>query len=482
MSDRPDGWRAGDAYGDEGAVKPRPETSAPPRDAIVAIGGLYLAGRGLEQYPASELCFGQIGKPGKRRKHMAASLVSTSRTSGQLRGVLIRLALAASEMAACYERHGPDQPWGSLTPRTGVAPATATPGRRVPAGAGYSEEQDRRLARANARTSTATVVKEPQMTDLLPLPDGYRVGHWTDADARTGCTVVIPPPGIRGGVDIRGGGTGTRELEALSPLGNAEGPTAVLLTGGSAFGLGAGDGVMRWLEERGLGRPTPAGVVPLVPAAVVFDLVEGEPGTRPGPEEAYAACDSAAGELPERGAVGAGCGAAVGKLFGRDRATPSGVGYASSALLSGEVVAAIAVANAFGDVIAESGELLGAPHDEQGRLVRTADLLPSMPGLSELPSLSARPTGNTTLACLCTDASLDKRSCAIVARMASAGIARAVNPAFTPIDGDVVFCLASGSDPPPAPGLAASWALAVLGAVAATVTATAIRDAVRIAK
>jgi L-aminopeptidase/D-esterase-like protein len=221
-------------------------------------------------------------------------------------------------------------------------------------------------------------------------------------------------------------------------------------------------------------------VVPLVPAAVIYDLEDGEPRARPGPAEGYAACESAAGELPARGAVGAGCGAAVGKLFGRDRATRGGVGYASSALQDGARIAAIAVANAFGDVLGENGELLGAPHDEQGRLVRTAELLPGMPGLPELPFVSDL-TGNTTLACVCTDASLDKRSCAIVARMASAGIARAVDPAFTPVDGDVVFCLASGSDPPAVPGLPASWALAVLGALAATVTARAIRDAVRTA-
>jgi L-aminopeptidase/D-esterase-like protein len=145
-------------------------------------------------------------------------------------------------------------------------------------------------------------------------------------------------------------------------------------------------------------------------------------------------------------------------------------------------VAAIAVANAFGDVIGENGELLGAPRDEKGRRIRTADLLPNMPELPELPSPSVATTGNTTLACVCTDASLDKRSCAIVARMASAGIARAVNPAFTPIDGDVVFCLASGSEPTRAAGLAASWRLTVLGAVAASVTAAAIRDAVRPAR
>jgi L-aminopeptidase/D-esterase-like protein len=319
------------------------------------------------------------------------------------------------------------------------------------------------------------------MTDPAPLPPGYRVGHWTDAHARTGCTVVLTPPGTRGSVDVRGGGTGTRELEPLSPLANAEGPTALLLTGGSAFGLAAADGVVRWLEERGLGRPTPAGPVPLVPAAVVFDLVEGGSARRPGPDEGYAACEAATAGVPERGPIGAGAGTAVGKLLGRDRATPGGVGYATAALTDGTTVAAVAVANAFGDVIAPDGEPLGAPRDEHGNLVRSADLLPRMPELPEwrYAGIDATETGNTTLVCVCTDASLDKRSCAIVARVASAGIARAVDPAFTPADGDVVFCLASGDAAPPPPGPAASWSLTVLGAVAATVTAGAIRDAVR---
>jgi L-aminopeptidase/D-esterase-like protein len=317
------------------------------------------------------------------------------------------------------------------------------------------------------------------MANPLPPPEGFRIGHWTDAEARTGCTVVIPPPGTRGSVDVRGGGTGTREIETLSPLANAEGPTAVLLTGGSAFGLAAADGVSQWLEERGLGRPTPAGPVPLVPAAVVFDLVEGELGARPGARAGYAACERAAAGLPERGAVGAGSGAAVGKLLGRDRATRGGVGYAASTLASGELIAAIAVANAFGDVVGEDGDLLGAPRDDGGEVVRTEHVAPQMP---EPRHLAGRTAGNTTLACVCTDASLDKRSCAIVARMATAGIARAVNPAFTPVDGDVVFCLASGSRPPPAPGLGATWALTVVGTVAASVTAAAIRDAVREAR
>ncbi len=321
------------------------------------------------------------------------------------------------------------------------------------------------------------------MAGPLPLPAGFRIGHFTDPNARTGCTVVIPPPGTRGGVDVRGGGTGTREIETLSPLANAAGPTAVLLTGGSAFGLAAADGVARWLEERGLGRPTPMGVVPLVSAAVVYDLVEGGSGRRPGPEEGYAACESASAAVPERGPVGAGAGAAVGKLFGRERSTRGGVGYAGTVLADGTIVAAIAVANAFGDVLGENGELIGAPRDESGRLVRTADLVARMAeppaGSAGAGSGSIAATPNTTLVCVLTDASLDKRSCAIVARMASAGLARAVDPVFTPVDGDVVFCLASGSDPPAAAGLEATWGLTALGTVAATVTAHAVRDGVR---
>jgi L-aminopeptidase/D-esterase-like protein len=153
------------------------------------------------------------------------------------------------------------------------------------------------------------------------------------------------------------------------------------------------------------------------------------------------------------------------------------VGYAARALSSGEVVAGVAVANAFGDVLGGDGALLGGPRGERGELVRTADRLAELPAPPE--PVSARPIGNTTLACLLTDASLDKRSCAIVARMASAGIARAVEPSFTPLDGDVVFCLASGSAPAAPPGFAATWTRTVLGSVAAAVTAEAIRDAVR---
>jgi L-aminopeptidase/D-esterase-like protein len=316
------------------------------------------------------------------------------------------------------------------------------------------------------------------VSDPLPPPDGFAFGHWTDPEARTGCTVVLVPPGSRGGVDVRGGGTGTRELEGLSPLANAEGPSAVLLTGGSAYGLAAADGVMRWLEARGIGRPTPGGVVPLVPTAVVFDLVAGSAGSagvRPGADQGFEACERATAGVPERGQVGAGTGAAVGKLFGRSRAAPGGVGYAAAKLHSGESVAVLAVVNAFGDIVDEDGALLGAPRDEQGALVRTSHAIHQ---LREPPYVALRGAANTTLVCVCTDAALDKRGCGILARIAGAGIARAVDPAFTPVDGDVVFCIASGSEQPPAPGPAASWALTVIGSLAGSLTAAAIRDAV----
>jgi L-aminopeptidase/D-esterase-like protein len=310
----------------------------------------------------------------------------------------------------------------------------------------------------------------------LPPPDGFAFGHWTDPEARTGCTVVLAPTGSRGGVDIRGGGTGTRELEGLATPANAEGPSAVLFTGGSAYGLAAADGVMRWLEQRGIGRPTPGGVVPLVPAAVVFDLAEGRPSVRPGPDQGFDACERAMPAVPERGRVGAGTGTAVGKLFGRERATAGGVGYAAARLQSGGTVAVIVVVNAFGDVVDGDGTLLGAPRDERGALVRTAQAIHR---IGEPPYVAVGPDANTTLACVCTDAALDKRGCGIVARIASAGIARAVDPAFTPVDGDVVFCIASGAETPPAPGPAASWALTVTGSLAGSLTAAAIRDAVR---
>src|SRR4051812_33194642 len=137
-----------------------------------------------------------------------------------------------------------------------------------------------------------------------PLPDGFAVGHWSDTEGGTGCTVVLPPPETRGGVCVHGGGPGTRETDVLGPLANAQEANAVLLTGGSAFGLAAADGVVRWLEEQGRGYYTPYGRVPLVPAAVIYDLPSGSGDVRPGPDDGYAACQAASNGVPERGAVG----------------------------------------------------------------------------------------------------------------------------------------------------------------------------------
>jgi L-aminopeptidase/D-esterase-like protein len=300
-------------------------------------------------------------------------------------------------------------------------------------------------------------------------PSGFEIGHWSDHEAATGCTVVIPPPGSRCGVDVRGGGPGTRETEVIGPLSGAHDVSAVLLTGGSAFGLAAADGVTRWLAERGRGHPTPGGVVPIVPAAVLYDLAEGDPSVRPGAEQGYAACEAARPGPPERGRVGAGSGAAVGKILGRERAVKAGIGFAAARGGQGVAVSALAAVNAFGDVIGEDGAVLAGPREE-GRTVSTAELVASMP---EPPDWSVVEERNTTLVCVMTDAGLDQAACSRVARMTSGGVARAVDPVFSDFDGDVAFCVSSGEPQRD------RFAGMVAGTLAATVTAAAIRDAVR---
>jgi L-aminopeptidase/D-esterase-like protein len=310
------------------------------------------------------------------------------------------------------------------------------------------------------------------MNDELPLPEGFEVGHWTATDAPTGCTVILPPAGSRAGVDIRGGGPGTRETDVIDPLANPQEATAILLTGGSAHGLAAADGVVRWCEEHGRGYSTPSGLVPLVPAAVIYDLAaapaDGRAPIRPGPEQGHAACEAAVGGVPVRGSVGAGRGAAVAKALGREAATAGGVGYAAATTGEGERVAVLAVVNATGDVLGSDGELLAGPRGEDGRMIRSVDVIAASDSSREMPGERQ----NTTLICVITDAGLDKLSCAKVARMASAGLARAIDPVFTPFDGDVVFCLSAGdvrTDP---------WQLIRVGSVAASLVAAAIRDGV----
>jgi L-aminopeptidase/D-esterase-like protein len=309
------------------------------------------------------------------------------------------------------------------------------------------------------------------VSEPLPPPEGFAIGHWTDAEGETGCTVLIAPEGARGGVDVRGGGTGTREIDAVGPMTGTVEVTAVMLSGGSAYGLGAADGAMRWLERHGHGYRTPGGLVPIVPAAVIYDLATGDPSARPDAAAGEAACEAAVPGVPERGLVGAGAGAAVGKVLGRERVTRTGIGYAAARTGFGHTVAAIAVANSFGDVLAEDGSILAGARGEDGSFVPTALTLAAMEGMPEWTRFEE---GNTTLACVMTDASLTKPACTRVARMASAGIARAVDPVFSDFDGDVVFCLAGG-DPPGDPD---RFAAIAVGTVAAHVTAAAIRDSV----
>jgi L-aminopeptidase/D-esterase-like protein len=304
-----------------------------------------------------------------------------------------------------------------------------------------------------------------------PLPPGFKVGHWTDLEACTGCTVVLPPQdGAVASGDVRGGGPGTRELDLLNPIANAARVHAILLTGRSTFGLAAADGVVRWLERKGTGYATPGGLVPLVPGAVIYDLTMGDSAVRPGPEEGAAACEAATDD-PERGTVGAATGAAVGKLRGREFAVKSGVGIAGQHLPQGGAkLVALAAVNAVGDVLGEDASVLAGARGDDGRFIGTTSQLRSRPiGLSTYRS--GEPVGNTTLVCLMTDAKLSKAECGIVAKMAHAGMARAIDPVHTAADGDVVFALASGGESRVDP--------LIVGVVAAALTSEAIRDACR---
>jgi L-aminopeptidase/D-esterase-like protein len=292
------------------------------------------------------------------------------------------------------------------------------------------------------------------------LPAGVAVGHHSDREGWTGCTVILPPPGSVCAAEVRGGGPGTRESELLSPAAATPGVNALLFTGGSAFGLAAADGVVTWLAERGLGHRTPVGVVPLVSAAVVFDLGLGDAAAHPTAENAHDACD-AAGPALERGSVGAGTGCTVGKLLGPEGWCRGGLG-AATVEIDGARLTALAVVNAFGDVLGADGGVAAAPWRD-GRMRRTADLLVS----GERPRIP--PGENTTLACLLTDAQLDKREAWLLARAGTSGVGRTVDPSATAVDGDMVACIATG-------GVEADPFL--LGALAAEVIAGAVRDAV----
>lgn len=312
-------------------------------------------------------------------------------------------------------------------------------------------------------------MRQPAAKEKVRTIPGIRIGHASDFRGLTGCTVILCEGGGVCGVDIRGSAAGTRELAPCLPGHLVERVHGVLLTGGSAFGLEAAGGIMQYLEARGVGFAAGKNRIPIVPAAVVFDLMLGSAKARPNQGMARWACQNAAPEVVE-GSVGAGTGATVGKLLGVSHATKGGVGFHSLTLTRGAVVQALAVVNAFGDVVdVSTGQVIAgartSPHSEE--FVRTTEqmfqgrLRKSFGGT------------NTTLVVVMTNALLDKLQATKVAQMAQDGLARAIRPVHTQFDGDLVFSLSVGQK---------RADLNTAGSAAAEVTAEAIIRAVKTAK
>lgn len=270
---------------------------------------------------------------------------------------------------------------------------------------------------------------------------GIRVGHSTDAVAQTGCTVVLFDGGAVCGVDVRGAAPGTRETDLLRGFNAVECVNAILLTGGSAFGLAAADGVMRHLAQRGMGHVTGEGVVPIVPAAVLYDLSVGSSEVRPDAAFGEAACLQASGEQVEQGMVGAGAGASVGKLLGMDCAMRGGIGSAGITLQNGVCVTALMAVNALGDIVDHrSGEIL-AGVCAGGSFCNSVNILLD-PGAVQMPLETNG--GNTTIGVVATNARLNREQANRLALVAHDGLAMTIRPVHTQFDGDTVFGASSG--------------------------------------
>jgi L-aminopeptidase/D-esterase-like protein len=300
--------------------------------------------------------------------------------------------------------------------------------------------------------------------------EGIELGHHTLSARPTGCTVVLARAGAVGGVDIRGSSPGTRETALLDPVNTVSVVHGVVLSGGSAFGLDAASGVMRYLDERGIGYRVGPRVVPIVSAAILFDLgLEGDTPVRPGPDCGYAAAAAASTATPQEGSVGAGAGATVGKIGG-GRSMRGGFGTASIRLPSGLVVGAAVAVNAVGDIIdPNTGEIVAGALDADGRTFLDARrILREGNGAGA----TAPPGSNTTIGIVATNARLTKAEVTKVAQMAQDGLARTIYPAHTTRDGDTVFSLATGT-----------WEgtpdVTVVGALAADAISEAILRAVR---
>jgi L-aminopeptidase/D-esterase-like protein len=296
---------------------------------------------------------------------------------------------------------------------------------------------------------------------------GLRVGHVTDAEAGTGCTVAVCDDGAVAGVSVRGFAPGTRETDAVSPRNLVQRVHAILLAGGSAFGLAAADGVVQWLAERGIGFDTSVARVPIVPAAVLFDLGVGRADVRPTARDGAAACAAASAGVVQEGSVGAGTGATVGKVPGSRFAMKAGIGACMTRLGAGCSVGAVVAVNACGDVVDERGGILaGARDPDTGRFLDSAAWLRNRGTVGGFP-------GNTVLAIVATDAGLDKLGCTRTAEMAHHGIAASVSPSHLSVDGDTIFALSTGER---------KVSVDVVAAAAPLLVSAAIRRAVRAAR
>jgi L-aminopeptidase/D-esterase-like protein len=299
---------------------------------------------------------------------------------------------------------------------------------------------------------------------------GIEVGHYTDSRRPTGCTVILAREGAVAGVDVRGAAPGTRETDLLHPTNLVDRVHAVLLAGGSAWGLDASAGVMRWLEEQGVGLQVGPGRIPIVPAAVLFDLYLGDNSIRPDAQAGYAACAVASRRAPAEGNVGAGAGAVIGKIFGAARAMKGGIGTAS-VTVDGITVGALIACNALGDVVdPHTGRVIAGARTADGK-----DFLDSRRALlrGEPPQRLVAGT-NTTIGVIATDAVLTKAQASRLATVSHDGLARSINPAHTMLDGDALFALGTG-----ACGRSADMML--LATMAAEVVATAVVRAARMA-
>ncbi len=307
---------------------------------------------------------------------------------------------------------------------------------------------------------------------LTDVP-GLKVGHHTETRRPTGCTVVLAEAGATCGVDVRGGAPGTHETDLLDPVNTVSAVHAVVLSGGSAFGLETASGVVRYLEGRKIGFDA-FGVarVPIVPAAILFDLHVGDPSLRPGASAGFEAAQAASSDPVAEGSVGAGAGATVGKLLGLERAMKGGLGTASVRLPGGAVVAALVAVNAWGDIVdPATGRLLAGARTADGKALRG-----TMAALLEGETPRAGFRGkSTSIGVVGTNVALTKAQATKVAQMAHGGLARTINPVHTPWDGDTLFALSTASITLPVPDLQ-------VGSLAAEVVARAVLRAVRLAK